>query len=124
MANGTDAATYLMTSLQKGSAAPTFFLLLSGSIMVATLWLSKKAKRVVQTSINLSSSQSGTHEQFGSSLPGRMIVRSSMTLGRVVRQIIPAPVQVMLHSRFKPGQSSAVNPCFPLTMCVPPSTSF
>ena len=113
MANGTDAATYLMTSLQKGSAAPTFFLLLSGSIMVATLWLSKKAKRVVQTSINLSSSQSGTHEQFGSSLPGRMIVRSSMTLGRVVRQIIPAPVQVMLHSRFKPREIKRGEPVLP-----------
>ena len=113
MANGTDAATYLMTSLQKGSAAPTFFLLLSGSIMVATLWLSKKAKRVVQTSINLSSSQSGTHEQFGSSLPGRMIVRSSMTLGRVVRQIIPAPVQVMLHSRFKPRAIKRGEPVLP-----------
>ena len=82
MANGTDGDTFMMTSLaEKGSKAATIFLLLSGLVMVLTLWFSKKAHRVVQTSINLSSSQQGEHEQFGSSLPGRMIVRSSMTLG-------------------------------------------
>lgn len=70
--------------------------------MVLTLWFSKKAHRVVQTSINLSSSQQGEHEQFGSSLPGRMIVRSSMTLGSVIRQILPMRLQGALHSRFKP----------------------
>ena len=102
MANGSDPATHMMTALALPSPASTIFLLLSGMIMVATLWFSKKARRVIQTSINPSSSQAGEHEQFGSSLPGRMIVRSSMTMGRIVRQIIPAPIQVMLHSRFKP----------------------
>lgn len=103
MANGTDGDTFMMTSLaEKGSKAATIFLLLSGLIMVLTLWFSKKAHRVVQTSINLSSSQQGEHEQFGSSLPGRMIVRSSMTLGSVIRQILPMRLQGALHSRFKP----------------------
>lgn len=104
MANGTDAKTFMMDSLSRGSAAPTFFLLLSGLVMVATLWFSKKAHRVVQTSINLSSSQAGEHEQFGSSLPGRMLVRSSMTLGNIVRQILPIAVQSCLRSRFKPRE--------------------
>lgn len=103
MANGTDGDTFMMTSLaEKGSKAATIFLLLSGLVMVLTLWFSKKAHRVVQTSINLSSSQQGEHEQFGSSLPGRMIVRSSMTLGSVIRQILPMRLQGALHSRFKP----------------------
>lgn len=105
MANGTDGDTFMMTSLaEKGSKAATIFLLLSGLIMVLTLWFSKKAHRVVQTSINLSSSQQGEHEQFGSSLPGRMIVRSSMTLGSVIRQILPMRLQGALHSRFKPSK--------------------
>ena len=102
MAHGTDGATYMMSSLLENDPAPTIFLLLSGLVMVATLWFSKKARAVVQTSINLSSSQSGEHEQFGSSVPGRMIVRSSMALGRIVRQILPMPLQVGLRSRFKP----------------------
>jgi hypothetical protein len=57
--------------------------------MVLTLWFSKKAHRVVATSINLSSSTRGEEEQFGSSLPGRMIVRSSLRFGRVARQVLP-----------------------------------
>ena len=102
MANGTDPKVFMMTSLLSDPGTPTIFLFLSGFIMVLTLWFSKKARQVVQTSINLSASQSGTHEQFGSSLPGRMIVRSSLTMGNIVRQILPAPIQVALHSRFKP----------------------
>ena len=102
MAHGSEPGVYMMSSLLDDPGTPTFFLLFSGLIMVMTLWFSKKARQVVQTSINLSSSQSGTHEQFGSSLPGRMIVRSSLTMGNLVRQILPAPMQIALHSRFKP----------------------
>lgn len=101
--NGTNNPdTFMMESLLHDAPASTIFLLLSGVVMVVTLWFSKKARRVIQTSINLSSSQAGEQEQFGSSLPGRMIVRSSMTLGNIVRQIIPGSMQVALHSRFKP----------------------
>ena len=102
MAEGVDAGTYMMSRLLENEPAPTIFLLLSGCVMVATLWFSKKARVVVQTSLNLSSSQSGEHEQFGSSVPGRMIVRSSMALGRILRQILPINLQAALRSRFKP----------------------
>ena len=103
MANGGDGATYMMSHLaEPGNKAATIFLLLSGLVMVMTLWFSKKARRVVQTSINLSSSQQGEHEQFGSSLPGRMIVRYTMSLGNVIRQILPMRVQGALHLRFTP----------------------
>ena len=103
MANGTDGDTFMMTSLaEKGSKAATIFLLLSGLIMVLTLWFSKKAQIVIQTSINLSSSNSGEHEQFGSSLPGRMIVRASMGFGRLVNQFIPMGVKKGIDSRFEP----------------------
>lgn len=99
---GASPETFRMASLLDSAKTPTYFLLLSGLVMVFTLWFSKKAQRVVQTSINLSSSNAGEHEQFGSSLPGRLIVRSSMTMGKIMRQIVPAPMQVLLHSRFKP----------------------
>ena len=103
MANGTDGDTFMMTSLaEKGSKAATIFLLLSGLIMVLTLWFSKKAQIVIQTSINLSSSNSGEQEQFGSSLPGRMIVRGAMGLGRIVNQIIPMGVHNGINRRFEP----------------------
>ena len=92
----------MMGGLLKPSTAPTAFLLLSGFVMVLTLWFSKKAHRVIQTSINLSSSRSGTQEQFGASAPGRMIVRGAMGLGKVISQIIPMPMQRGIASRFEP----------------------
>ena len=57
---------------------------------------------MIQTSINLSSSNSGEQEQFGSSLPGRVIVRAAMSCGKVLHQIIPVPLQRGLNSRFEP----------------------
>lgn len=99
---GVNGDTYMMNSLLEASKAPTLYLLLAGLVMVLTLWCSKKAHRVLKTSLNLSSSQAGEQEQFGSSLPGRMIVRSSMTLGKIINQIIPSGIRSGIDSRFKP----------------------
>ena len=101
-ATGADASTFMMDGLLKPSKAPTFFLLAAGFIMVLTLWFSKKAYRVVQTSLNLSSTNSGEEEQFGASLPGRLIVRGTMSFGRIVTQLIPAPMMRGISSRFTP----------------------
>ena len=96
------ADTFTMEGLLKPTVANTFLLLLAGLVMVLTLWFSKKAQIVIQTSINLSSSNSGEHEQFGSSLPGRMIVRASMGFGRLVNQFIPMGIKKGIDSRFEP----------------------
>ena len=103
-ASQTNPNDFFMAGLLKPSQAPTAFLLLSGAVMVATLWFSRKAHRVIRTSINLSSSQSGQHEQFGSSLPGRIIVRASMGFNHILQQIIPAPIKKGIASRFTPKE--------------------
>ena len=102
-ASGSDLSGFMMGGLLNPSTAPTFFLLASGLVMVLTLWFSKKAHRVIQTSINLSSSHSGEQEQFGASLPGRMIVRASMSAGRIINQIMPLPLKRGLANRFEPA---------------------
>lgn len=89
MGSGLAPDAFTMEGLKQAVQTPTFYLLLSGLIMVLTLWFSKKAHRVVETSINLSSSAKGEEEQFGSSLPGRVMVRSAMRFGRVMRQVLP-----------------------------------
>lgn len=101
-ASGVADTEFLMGGLLKPATAPTAFLLLSGFVMVLTLWFSKKAHRVIQTSINLSSSQSGGQEQFDATTPGRMIVRAAMSVGNVVHQIIPLPIQRGIQKRFEP----------------------
>ena len=102
IASGASAESFTMEGLLKPTVANTFLLLLAGLVMVLTLWFSRKAQIVIQTSINLSSSNSGEQEQFGSSLPGRVIVRASMGLGRIVNQIIPMGVQNGINKRFEP----------------------
>ena len=97
---GADANTFTMEQLRSGAKTPTIFLLLSGIVMVITLWFSKKAHRVIQTSINLASSSRGGKEQFGSSLPARVAVRFSLRFNDVVRQIIPKTVIDGLATRF------------------------
>ncbi len=92
---------FTMESLKQAVQTPTAYLLLSGLIMVLTLWFSKKAHRVVQTSINLSSSTRGEQEQFGSSLPGRLVVRSALNFGKVLNQIMPASLQAGIKRRME-----------------------
>ena len=99
VASGVAANLFTMESLKQAVQTPTIFLLLSGLIMVLTLWFSKKAHRVVQTSISLSSSTQGEQEQFGSSLPGRVIVRSALRFGTLVNQFMPAAIRKGIDSR-------------------------
>lgn len=101
-ASGAAADSFMMSGLLKPTVAPTVFLLLAGAVMVATLWFSRKAYRVIQTSINLSSTNSGEQEQFGSSLPGRMIVRACLRLGKILNHVIPLPIKRGIDSRFTP----------------------
>ena len=107
---GADPDVFMMEALRADSKTPTVFLLISGIVMVLTLWFSKKARRVIQTSISLASSSRGGKEQFGSSLPARVAVRSSLKMSKVLHQIIPETVFRGLATRFekkplKPGET-------------------
>ena len=82
--------------------APTLLLILSGIIMVLTIRFSKSAQRVIETSVNLSSSTTGEKEQFGASMPGRIIVRSAMSVGNVISKLTPSPVKKWIDTRFEP----------------------
>lgn len=100
-ASGAADNAFMMGGLLKPSTAPTAFLLLSGFVMVLTLWFSKKAHRVIRTSISLASSARGGKEQFGSSLPARIVVRSAIRFNNLAHQIIPASVIKSLATRFE-----------------------
>ena len=69
----------LMSDLTGQVKTPTFFLLIAGLIMVVTLWLSKKARTVTKTELNLARQDAG-FERFGSSGFARTLVRTSSNL--------------------------------------------
>ena len=105
-----DPATMTMGGLRDVTHTPTLILAASGIVMCLTLWFSKKAHRVIRTSVNLSSATRGGKEQFGSSLPARVMVRSALRTNAVIHQIIPRSVFAAIDTRFvkprpKPGEA-------------------
>jgi phosphate/sulfate permease len=63
-----------MEALEKSVQTNTFFLLAAGAVMVSTLWISRKAKTVTRTEVNLGRQKEGI-ERFDSTHLSRIIVR-------------------------------------------------
>ena len=98
-ANGAGSDSYLMGALNTPARTPFLFLAAAGLIMVWTLCTSKKAQKVIKTSVDLSRQDEG-EEMFGSSAVARSIVRTSMSLANTVASITPPRLKAWLDSRF------------------------
>ena len=99
--SGQSPADLMMSGLREVPKTNSLYLLAAGSIMVLTLWFSKKAMHVVRTTINLSASDRGDSEQFGSSLLGRLVVRHTIALNEFVQSVLPNGMKKVLESRFE-----------------------
>ncbi|MGN0902154.1 MAG: inorganic phosphate transporter, partial [Succinivibrio sp.] len=99
--NGLGDFHFMMDALNNTSVTSTFWLFLSGAIMCLTLWTSKKARHVIQTSINLSSSVSGAREQFGASTMGRIITRIGLGVSRTVYNVMPEKALQFIRVRYR-----------------------
>ncbi|MBE9510073.1 MAG: inorganic phosphate transporter [Bacteroidetes bacterium] len=98
-ASGADPATFLMDSLTTAVKTPTSLLLIAGIIMAITLWISKKARSVTKTEIDLGRQGEGT-ERFESSLLARAIVRSTLSFSKYVSIVVPVRIQIAVRKRF------------------------
>ncbi|HHU57139.1 MAG TPA: inorganic phosphate transporter, partial [Bacteroidales bacterium] len=114
---GATPANFLMGSLANPVKTETYILLIAGLVMVITLWTSKKAHRVVKTSVDLSRQGEGD-ERFGSSFFARSLVRGSIALSNSVSSVIPAPIKNYLSKQFEmpdePVSKKADAPAFDL----------
>ncbi len=100
MANGSgDPSSFMMRSLMESAHTPAVFLIIAGVVMVFSLVLSKKARNVVKTSVDLSRQDEGD-EMFGSSAVARTLVRASMSMASVIAAAVPRPVAKWIDSRF------------------------
>jgi len=88
-----------MDALAGPVQANMWILLIAGMIMVLTLTFSKKARKVMDTGVNLSRQDAG-NERFDSTLLSRTIVRSSLNLNKHLEQIIPFSVRNFVSKRF------------------------
>ncbi len=96
---GADPDGFLMVALTGKAKANTYLLLIAGLVMVITLWLSKKARSVVKTSIDLSRQGSGD-EKFGSTMLSRAIVRGSVDVSKSLSKIVPNSIKSFIEKRF------------------------
>lgn len=99
VANNPETVNESMVFLTGKIHIETWIMLICGGIMVATLFLSKKAKTVIETSIGLTKQNEGL-ERFESNMLARIIVRMSLNTFKVVKQITPAPILNFIKSRF------------------------
>ncbi len=78
----------LMDGLAGKVRTPTMLLLLAGIVMTITLWVSKKARSVVKTSLDLGRQYEGT-ERFASYAFSRSLVRNSGKMAALVNKLLP-----------------------------------
>jgi phosphate/sulfate permease len=69
-------------------------------VMVVTLWISSKAKKVTKTEIDLARQQD-TKERFNPNFLSRGLVRASMNLSNVFSKIVPNNLQKHIDSQFE-----------------------
>ncbi len=99
-ASGAAATEFNMSILATKVPTPTILLFLSGVIMVTTLWLSKKARYVTDTEINLAR-EGEAKERFEPNFLSRGLVRFAMFIGNYSSQLIPIKLSESIDRRFK-----------------------
>ncbi len=92
---------FSMAMLKGKVGTPTYMLLISGLVMIVTLILSRKARAVVDTEVNLGR-QDEADERFGSSYFSRLLVRNAIGFNKRLRKIIPTAVTNSVEKRFAP----------------------
>jgi phosphate/sulfate permease/phosphate uptake regulator len=96
---GVEPAGFLMEGLAGKVPTPTLLLLLAGAIMTVTLWRSKKAKRVIQTSLDLGRQYEGA-ERFESYAISRSLVRNFSKMATSVNNRLPDSWKKKVEKQF------------------------
>ena len=105
IASNTGDANMLMGQLAEPAHVNIWFLIISGVVMVATLFFSKDAMKVAETQLNLSS-QNDEDERFGSTMISRALVSLAINLNKGYKAVVPQRIQNKLNSRFDPDENA------------------
>ena len=108
VASGDPANEFSMNILSNKVNTPTLLLLFAGIIMILTLWFSTKAKKVVKTSIDLSS-QDATQERFQPNFLSRGFVRLAINLSKSVSFILPESTKQHIEKRFEKPVATTIS---------------
>ena len=98
--SGVQATEFSMEVLATKVPTPTILLFMAGMVMVVTLWISSKAKKVTKTEIDLARQQD-TKERFSPNFLSRGLVRFSIGLSNITSKILPQSSKDIIESRFE-----------------------
>jgi phosphate/sulfate permease len=98
--SGIPADEFMMDVLGKKVPTPMAFLIGAAIIMVATLWLSSKAKKVAKTAIDLSA-QGEIEERFQATPVSRAVVKGAIGVNKAFSSLIPESTRMWIDSRFR-----------------------
>lgn len=101
-AMGVAPDAFVMTSLTESAKTPVYFLVGAGAVMVFALCTSEKARKVLQTSINLTSQKNEENDMFGSSPIARNMVRVTTKFVDSISRNTPEGVKEWINKRFRP----------------------
>lgn len=90
-----------MTALAGKVATPYILLIAAGVIMTLTLWLSKKARSVTETEVNLGA-QSEISERFKPNIVSRLIVNGASGINKGLITVLPESLMEKISQRFEP----------------------
>lgn len=99
-----DPSQFCVSRLHENAHTPIYFLIIAGTIMVIALITSKKARKVINTSVNLSRQDAG-EEIFSSSKIARSTVRNVMSLSNTISKYIPNKAKRWLDTRFNSDEA-------------------
>jgi phosphate/sulfate permease len=99
-ASGVAADAFSMGVLAKKVPSNIWMLLIAGAIMVVTIWTSKKAKKVIETGVNLSRQGDG-HEKFQPNPMSRIMVRAAMGINLGFTNIFSKKTLKYIDSKFE-----------------------
>lgn len=107
-AGGEGARDVMMEGLLEPVSTSTLYLIVAGIVMVIALWTSKKARSVVNTSIDLSRQHEGT-ERFGSTGFSRSIVRRFISFNKTLDSVAPIRLKAYIRKQFNPTTANKRN---------------
>jgi len=98
--SGIQATEFSMEVLATKVPTPTILLFIAGMVMVVTLWISSKAKKVTKTEIDLARQQD-TKERFKPNFLSRGLVRLSVNFSNITSKLLPQSSKDIIESRFE-----------------------
>ena len=97
--SGDLASEFNMGVLASKVSTPSIFLVVSGLIMVLTLWLSSKARKVMKTELDLSN-QGLIKERFKPSIISKFIVKFFTNLSNLLNKLLPNELKKKIEVQF------------------------